>query len=142
MLARKRAPWLIGIDDQLGRGQFGPRQMMIRDQHVDAARAGCGDPVDAGDAVIDGDDHCRFAFGGERDDLRREPVAELEAVGHEEIDACAHRPQAPHADGARSGAIGIVIGDDDQPLVPLDRGSEPGRRSVDTLQRPPRRQLA
>ena len=142
MLARKRAPRLIGIDDQLGRGQFHSRQMMIRDQHIDTARAGRGDPVDAGDAVVDGDDHCRLAFRGERDDLRRKPVAELKTVGHEEIDARAHRPQAPHADRARSGAISIVICDDDQPLVSLDRDSKPSRRSVDTFQRPPGRQLA
>ena len=116
--------------------------MMIRDQDIDTERARRGDPVDAGDAVVDGDDHCRLAFRGERDNLRRKPVAELEAVRHEEIDARAHRPQAPHADRARSGAIGIVVGDDDQPLVPLDRDSKPGRRGVDTFQPPPRRQLA
>ena len=133
MLARKRAARLIGINDQLGRGQLRSRQVMIGDQHLDTACARRDDTVDARDAVVDGDDHRRLALCGERDDLRREPVAELEAVGHEVIDARAHRPQAPHADRARSRAIGIVIRDDQQPLVPLDRGSKPRRRSVDAL---------
>ena len=32
------------------------RQVMVGDQHVDAARRGGGDAVDARDAVVDGDE--------------------------------------------------------------------------------------
>ena len=133
MLAGERAAWLIGIDDQCRRGQFRAWQVMIGDQYFDAAGARRGYAVDAGDSIVDGDDHRRLALRGERDNLRREAVAKLEAVGHEVIDARPHRPQAPHADRAGSGAIGVVISDDEQRLVLLDRASQPRRRSVDTL---------
>ena len=69
--------------------------------------------VDAGDAVVDGDEEARLHLRGERDDLRRQAVAVLEAVGHDEVDVGAHRAQAAHADRAGGGAVGVVVGDDD-----------------------------
>ena len=53
-----------------------------------------------------------LARRGDGDDFGRKPVAELEPVGHEELDVGAHRAQAAHADRARRRAVGVVIGDD------------------------------
>ncbi len=64
---------------------------------------------------------------------RREPVAELKAVGYEEIDLRAHRAQAAHADRTGGGAVSIVVGDDQQTLASFDRAGEPRGRGVDAL---------
>ena len=96
--------------------------MVIRDQHLDAARTRRGDSGIARDAVVDGDDQRRPPFRGEPDDLGREPVAELETVGHQEI----HRRESPGAqtahDERRAGrAIRIEVPDDeDAPLAMLE----------------------
>ena len=71
----------------------------------------------------------------EFDDFRRQPVAVLEAVGDDELDVGAHRAQAAHADRARRRPIGVVVGDDDDPLAPIDGGDEPMRRGVGAFQR-------
>jgi hypothetical protein len=42
VLARKRAPALVGIDDQRRRRKCRGRQVMIGDQHLDAERGGGG----------------------------------------------------------------------------------------------------
>ena len=114
--------------------------MVVGDEHIDPARARRGDSIEAAYAVVDGDDHRGRAHRGERDDLRREPVAEFEPVRNEEFDLRAHRAQAAHANCAGRGAVGVVIGDDEQPLAALDRIGEPRRCGIDPQQRSPRRQ--
>ena len=140
MLARKRASGLIRIDDQRGRGKRRRRQVVVGDQHFDAACRGRGDAVVAGDAVVDGDDQPRRHRGGCVDDLRREPVAVLEPVRDEEIDDGAHRREPAHADGARGGAVGVVVGDDHDLLAAGDRVGEARGGGVDPLHRRERRQ--
>ena len=66
----------------------------------------------------------------ERDDLRRQPVAVLEAVRHEEIDVRAHRGEPAHADRARGGAVGVVVGDDHDALARVDRPRRGARRAA------------
>ena len=95
------------------------------------ARGRCRDAVDARDAVVDGDEQPRLARRGKRDDLGRQAVAELEAVGHDEVDVRAHRAQAAHADGAGRRAVGVVVGDDDDALAARDRLREPRGGRVD-----------
>ena len=75
---------------------------MIGDQHVDAERARGRDAVDAGDAVVDGDDQRRLRCRRERDDLRRQAVAELEAVGHQEVDVARPSREAPRTPTAQA----------------------------------------
>ncbi len=113
---------------------------MVGDQHVDAARGRRRDAVVAGDAVVDGDDEARRARRGIGDDLGREAVAVFEAVRHEEIDVGAHRREAAHGDRARGGAVGVVVGDDDDALARGDRVGEPRRGGVDALEQRERRQ--
>ncbi len=131
MLRGECAPGLVRVDDDRGRGKLGAGQVMIGDQHVDAGRGRRAHAVDARDAVVDGDDQARRLARRHRDDLRREAVAELEAVGHQVMRVGAHRAQAAHADRARGGAVGVVIADDDDPLAAGDRVREALRGGAD-----------
>ena len=139
VLRRERAARLVGIDDDRGRRQRRPRQMMIGDEHVDPAGRGRCDTLHARDAVVDGHDQPRLAPRRDRDDLRGQPVAELEAVGDQEFDVGAHRAQAANADRAGRRAVGVVIGDDQDPLAAgrsrLRADRRPGRRSSATRSR-------
>jgi hypothetical protein len=90
--------------------------MVIRDQYIDPSFGRGFDAIHACDAVIDGDQQSRLHLCGERHDLRREPVAELEAVGNDEADVGAHHAQAPHTDCAGCRAVRVVVGDDDDLL--------------------------
>ena len=129
----------IGIDDDVGGGQLGTGQMMVGDQHLDAARARRGDARDARDAIVDRDDQRRRAQRREPDDLGREPVAELEAVRHEEIDV-GESPgaQAAHDQRRAGGAVGVEIADhEDAPLTMLE---DQLHRRFDAVQRAHRHQ--
>ena len=48
------------------------------------------------------------------DDFRRQAVAELEAVGQQEIDVGTEHFQGAHADGGGGGAVAVVVADDQQ----------------------------
>ena len=56
---RSWLPGRFGIHDDVGVRQLGAGQVMIGDQHVDAARARRRHAGEAGDAVVDGDDQRR-----------------------------------------------------------------------------------
>ena len=105
---------------QSASGKRRRRQVMVGDQRRDAQFAGAGDALQAGDAVIDGDDQVGRLFGGQFDDFRRQAVAELEAVGNQEIDVGAERLQGAHADCGGGGAVAVVIADDQQAGFGLD----------------------
>ncbi len=102
-LARKRAAGLVGIDDGRCARELRTRQMVV------------------------GDDH-GFRLRRERDDLRGQPVAELEAVGDEKADVRAEGRKRAHAHRAGGRAVAIVIGDYQHALARGDRiGKERGR---------------
>jgi hypothetical protein len=140
MLSRKRAPALIGIDDQRGRGKRRRREVVVGDQHFETERRGRRDAVMARDAVVDGHDEDRRERRRLSDDLRREPVAVLEAIRHEELDDGAHRREPAHPDGAGGGAVRVVVGDDHDLLAVADRIGEARRGEVDSLHCRERRQ--
>ena len=140
MFRRKRASGLIRIDDHRGRGQRRGREMMIGDQHVDAARGRRRDAIVTRDAVVDGDEEARRHRGRLGDDLRREPVAVFESIRHEEADVRSHRAESAHADDARRRAIGIVVGDDHDPLACRDRVGKPCGGVFDAFHRRERRE--
>ena len=94
--------------------------MMIGDQHVDAPCVGGRDTFDAGDAVIDGDEQLRRTLRGKRHDFCGQSIAELEAIGHDEVDARPQRAQAAYGDRAGGGAVRIVVGDDENALLQRD----------------------
>jgi hypothetical protein len=119
-LGREIAAGLVGIDDALGVGQGVARQVVVGDQRGDAVLLGAGDAFQAGDAVVDGDDQVGRLLGGDIDDFRRQAVAELEAVGEQEIDIGAERFQGAHADGGGGGAVAVVVADDQQLRFGLD----------------------
>jgi hypothetical protein len=116
--------------------------VVIGDEHVDPERGSGRNTLHAGDPVVDGDEQVGVALRGQRDDLRCKPVAEFEAVGHDEVDVGAERAQSAHAHGAGGGTVGIVVGDDQDPLAARDRGSQARRRRGDAAHRRVGRQRA
>ncbi len=87
---------------------------MIGDEHVDAGGARRGDPSVAGNAIVDRHDQRRAAHSGQGDDLRRQAVAELEAVRDQKI----HRRKTPAAQRAHEqrgtgSPIGVEVADDE-----------------------------
>ncbi len=60
--ARKAAVGQIRVDQRRGSRQFGSGQVMIGDQHGDTVRIGLAHPLQAGDAVVHGDDQIRTAL--------------------------------------------------------------------------------
>ena len=113
---------------------------MVGHEHVDPARGRGRDPLDARDSVVDGHEQVRRALRGERDDFRRQAVAELEAVGHDEADVGTQRRQPAHRDRAGRRAVGVVVRDDDDALARGDRAREALRGFGDAAQRSERRQ--
>ena len=61
-----------------------------------------------------------LALGSEFHDVGGEAVAVFEPVGHQIVDTRAEHAQAAHADRAGGGAVGVVVGDDEQALVFLN----------------------
>ena len=139
MLAGIVAPWLIRVHDPCGVRQPIAGQMMVGDQHVDAPSTRGGNALDAGDAVVDGDDQGRLPLRREGDNFRRQAVAEFEPVWHQEVDQATHRRQPAHADRACSCAVRVVVGDDQHPLTAHDGIGQACGRAVDALQGSPRR---
>ena len=113
---------------------------MVGDEHVDAAGRGFGDAFMARDAVVDGDQQPRRARGRKRDDFRREPVPELESIGHDVVHVGAQRAQPEHAHCAGGGAVRIIVRDDHDALAIADRLRKPLGRRIDTLERRETRQ--
>ncbi len=85
--------------------------MVVGDQHAHAGGPGGGHAVDAGDAIIHGDDQVRGqGLPGQLDDRRRQAVAVLEAVGHQVIRAPeAQAGQPAHHQRGGGGAVGVVV---------------------------------
>ena len=114
-LAREFAARLVGVDDAPGVGQGVAGQVVVGDQHFHAQAVCFGDAVDAGDAVVDGDqDVGFFLFGGEADDFRRQAVTVIKAVGYQIVHLSATAAQRTQSDRAGSGAVGVIVGNDQQ----------------------------
>ncbi len=91
--------------------------MVVGDQHRDAECVRRRHAFHRSDAVVHGHQQIGLALGGKLDDVGSQAVAVFEPVGHDEIDVRAEHAQAAHADRAGGGAVGIVVGDDEQALV-------------------------
>ena len=124
----KVAAGLVRVHDAVGFRQGFRRQVVVGDQRRDAVFAGAVDALDAGDAVVDGDDQVGRLLRGDVDDFRRQPVAELEAVGQQEVDVGAEHFQGAHADGGGGGAVAVVVADDQQFGLGLDGVGQHVRR--------------
>ena len=118
--ARKATTGLVRVDDGGGVRQQVARQMVIGDQRRNAESVGLGNTRVTGDAVVDGDDHVRLHLGRDHNDLGRQAIAGLEAIGYEVVDFRAEAAQAANADRAGGCAIAIVVGDDQQALACLN----------------------
>ncbi len=138
-LGRKRAARLVRVDDAFRLGKRIAREMVIGDECGDAECLRASHPLDACDAVVYRHDQIGRARVREVHQFRRQAVAELEAIGHEVIDRRAELAQRAHADRAGGCSVGVVIGDDQDPLSLLDRVGEQ-RRSARRMQQPVGRQ--
>ena len=114
--------------------------MMVGDQHFDAELRRRRNTVVARDAVVDGDYEARRERLSLLDDFRRQTVAVLEAIRHEEIDVGSHRRKSAHSNRGCGGAVGVVVADDHDFLAAGYRVGETRRCAVDALHRRERRQ--
>ena len=121
VLAGKSAAMLIGIHDARRRRKFRPRQMVIGNQHCDSALVCFRHAFHAGNAVIHGDQEIRLASGGKTHNFRSEPIAVFKTIRHQILNLRAETLQTEHANRTGGGAIGIVIGHDQQTLLRRDR---------------------
>ncbi|MNP34921.1 hypothetical protein D3C76_1282300 [compost metagenome] len=115
--------------------------MVVGDQHAQPGGPRRGDAIDAGDAVVHGDQQVRTFLQRHGDDFRGQAVAVLEAVGHQVIDpGRAKHTQRQHADAAGGGAVGIEVADDEDALATLQGIDQQFDGGVDALQLPVRDQ--
>jgi hypothetical protein len=84
--------------------------MVVGDDHLQPQGLRPRHAGEAGNAVVHREQNLCAARRRHVGQLGREAVAVLEAVGHQKIHRRAHALQAFHAHGAGGGAIGIVIG--------------------------------
>ena len=133
LLAGEAAARLARIDDHVGLGQAhlavdDRRQVVVGDHDREPVRRGMGDAFEAGDAVVDRQQHVgRFALEREIDDRRRQAVAVDAPVGHdvgERRRLGAEHAQAAQHHGAGGGAVAVVVGDDADPAAGADRVGE------------------
>ena len=96
------------------------RKVMIGDQNVDAQRACSRHAINAGDAIVNGDDHVGTLLRCQLDQLGGQAVAVFKAVGHQVLDLRAHGTQAAHADRASRRTITVVIGNNEQTALVFD----------------------
>ena len=123
------------VHQREGVRQLASRQMMICDDHIHACPVGAAHPINAGRAVVDGDDYVRCFCQRQIHDLRRQPVAELEPVGHQKGNlSSAHCFQQGNRQRHRSGTVRIKITDDEDALPGGHRPGEPIGSLVDLRQ--------
>ena len=134
-LAGEFAARLVGVNDGVRRRQLRARQVVVGDQHAQPGGLGRGHAVDAGDAVVHGDQQLRAFLQGDRDYLRGQPVAVFEAVRHQVVDpGRAEQAQGQHADAAGGGAVGVEVADVEDALALLQGVDQQLDGGVDALE--------
>jgi hypothetical protein len=116
----KGAVRLVGVHDTRRIRQGVTGQVVIGDQYGNAERVGRCHAFHRSDAVVHGHQQVGLPPGGKLDDVGRQAVAVFKPVGHDEIDVCAEHAQAAYAHCAGGGAVGIVVGNDEQALAIAD----------------------
>ncbi len=130
----------VWIDDDVGTGQNGGGQVMIRHQHRDAQFSRRLHACDARHAVIDGDYQRGLACGRQRHDFGRETVTETKPVGYEEVGVCKmHGAQRAHHQCAAGGTVGVEIANHEDASGGAVRGQQLSG-CIDALQRSDRQQ--
>ncbi|MNE41071.1 hypothetical protein D3C80_1351230 [compost metagenome] len=109
--------------------------MVVGDQYLEPGGLGCRHTLDAGNAVVHGDQQLRLTLQRHLDDFRGQAIAVFEAVGHQVIDVgCTHQAQAQHPDGAGGGAIGIEVANDKNALALVQRLDQQVDTGLDALE--------
>ncbi|MDT4842716.1 hypothetical protein FQZ97_766280 [compost metagenome] len=109
--------------------------MVIGDQHRQPGHLGRRHALDAGNAVVHGDQQLWLTLQRHRDDFRGQAIAVLEAVRHQVIDM--RRPehaQTEDADRAGGGAVGIEVTNDQHALPLLQRLYQQFDRRIHALE--------
>ena len=115
-LAFKSAAGLVGVHDDVGIGQPDAAvhqrgQVVVGHQHLQAQRLGAGHAVDAGDAVVHGEQHVGTGGFDAVGDRCGQAVAVHHAVGHQIADALkAEQLQAAQRHSAGGGAVAVIVG--------------------------------
>ena len=85
-------------------------QVVVGDQHLQAQRARGGHALEAGNAVVHGDQHVGTAVFHPLRDRRGQAVAVHHPVGHDVVHMLsAQQTQAAHAHGAGGGTVTVVV---------------------------------
>ncbi len=108
---------------------------MVGDQHLEPRRLGCRHAINAGDAVVDGQQQVGLTLQRHGDNLRGQAVTVLEAVGHQIIDMRrAEQAQTEHTDCAGGGAVGVEVADDQDALALRQRLDQQLDSRIDALE--------
>ena len=119
----------VRVDDAVGLRQLVSRQVVVGDQHPDAAPARLRDRFLARHPVVDRHDQGGVALFHLLHQLRAKPVAVAEAIRHQVIHVpVAHRVQAAHRDGHARRAVRVVIADQKNAPVLAHHGVQQLRR--------------
>ncbi len=120
----------VGVHHGIGRRQHLGAEMVVEHDHV---AAGGGDRLVAQRAAVDADDEV-VAVAEPPHRRHVGAVALLDPVGDVERRVAAHRPQPAEDQRRRGAAVDVVVGEDGDPLAPVDRGEEPRRGAVHVAQ--------
>jgi hypothetical protein len=104
-----------------------------------------GHPLQAGDAVVHGDQQLGPLLQRQVDDGRRQSVAMHRTVRHHVVQAvgrCAEQRQATQQHGASSGAVAVVVGHHAQAPALLHHVGQQPCRGIGTAQGQRRQQLS
>jgi hypothetical protein len=89
--------------------------MVVGNPYAQSRRIGGGDAFHAGDAIIHRDqDVGVLELLGECHDFRRQAVTVFKAVGYQIVHLSATAAQRTQSDSAGSGAVGVIVGNDQQ----------------------------
>ena len=127
-LAGERATRLVRVDDGIRHRQLGAGQVVVGDQHSQTRRLGRRHTLDAGNAVIHGNQQLRRTLKRHRDNFRGQAVAIFEAIGHQVIDVRrTQHAQTEHPNCAGGGTVGIEVAHDQHALALL----QPQHQQID-----------
>ena len=124
----------VGIDDGMGTRQRRLADMVVDDDHVEPRRRRRRERRVRGDAAIDRDDDRRALVLQAQQRRRVRAIALALAVGHVDRRPPARREEEPLEQRGGGRAVDIVVAEDGDRLVALERGDEARDRPVHVLQ--------
>ena len=124
----------VGVDQRRHLGQTRVGLVMVHHHRLGAVRAGDRERLDAGRPAVDRDDQLRAVPGEALDSRGVGAVAFGHAVGDVGARLEAVRAQEMRDEGARAGAVHVVVAEHRDLLAALDRIGKPGGPLVHVAQ--------